>query len=693
MQKRFWFVLFVVSSAFWSCNNDDDFPGSDRNFYSGAYTAATDNDLLGTWAITRLEFFGQMVNVPVVYPKCGRDYMEFADNHVYNEYLFQDSSCNFMEQSLNWSVRDGVITLTNTLGQFDEMVLTKVSASELVLKTRLDVDEDGELDIVTAYLTRYKPKIIDKVSDSFFRNLDEAHAHLLSFKWDAYNDSQSFVAYEIYRTTGTNESKDNAVLVQTITDRQVTTFTDLEPPAENGLGYFIRIKLTTGILGESRLHIVNTDMLVVLPVNMKEPTVVGNSIVLEWEESTMPYFSHYELSYSNFPYNMTGHGKQEIKVVDVFEKNTVSYTDEQAPYLKNPVYSIRVYDIFGNYSLLNPTAFKTTWEVPFEREGLLPLEGIMSYATDPSEPVIYFHGHPEDTFPFKLYRYNYETEEMLSVTDVVSNISEYSAIEVVNTSYGKELFIGYNHKLDVYDANTLDFKYAIAVDGLVGMDDFVTTGSDYWVMTDSNAIYSFLRTNDQLSLVDSKPHFSNFHGSYAYNVFEIETNRFLVGHRREGSSKLYSLQSDGQLIYEQEVAIPILDYGKRLSKASKPGQVLVNFEERQLFSTVSFLSLGVFSQPFHAMNLSTDGQFIFGTNNDPEWPIQKDSAHAKEAVIYNRTTQQVQVIPTTGYPLAVFQNHKGDVLCVSSGLKKSKLEESLFSTIDFFMEKLDVQLP
>lgn len=692
MTLRYLTFMFIGFSLFLSCSNDDDSPNPKSEFYAGAKTSVVEKELSGTWAIFNVSFQDQTAAVPISYPDCGRDFLVFSENGIYTEYLFKSSNCHYDANTLNWTLKNGVITISNAYGEFDELVITELSANELIFKSRLDVDEDGKLDIVVLHLKRYTPKTFDMVSGSFGRNTSEAYQNLISYVWQPYHDATGFVAYEIYRSTGQNCSKADAVLISTITDVNTTEFTDLTPPSEERLCYFIKTKTRSGVLGESELQTFVTFYLTVEPVNLSEPTVQNNTISLNWERSSTPYFSHYEISYTNFPSGISGYGQQVISVAQISDRSITSFIDNNPPYLKHPIYNIRVYDIFGNSTYVDPQGYKTSWEIPFEREALLPIYRMFSYAIDPNEPIVYLYGYPtEDSNYLKISRYNYEIHQLEAMSSHEASTSTDLPIEIITSPEGKELILEQGNELHVYDATTLEFKYVLRPSEIFTLNDFRYTTAGYWILTDGNSIFSYDRTGSILTLVDSKPHFSNHQGFYNYSVFEIENKQLLLGHKNEPSSMLYNINTNGMLSYVKTVAVPLKQFGWRQSQFNAAGHYIINYEDRRMYSTLDFSSLGSYQYPSFTSGLSKNGTYIYGTNNDPDWSIGNESTHKKEVVILNRLTNQVQTIPTEGYPHVIFENYKGEMLSISSGLKKPHLRTSISYTSDVFIEKLEIQ--
>lgn len=692
MNLRYLTFILIGLSLCTSCSNDDDGSDSKSDLYADAKTSASQKELSGTWAIFKAGFMDQTAPAPINYPDCGRDFLVFSENGIYTEYLFKSSDCHFDANTLNYALKNGVITLSNAYGESDELVITQLSANELVFKSRLDVDDDGKLDIVVLYLQRYTPVAFDMVSRSFARNTSKEAQNLISYVWQPYHNVQDFVAYEIYRSAGESCSKDAGVLIKTITDVDNTEFTDFTPPSEERLCYYLKTKIRSGVLGESDLQTFDTFYLTVEPINLNEPTVNNNTITLNWDRNETPYFSHYEILYSNFPSGITGYGQQVVTVAQISDRSITTFTDENPPYLKNPIYSIRAYDIFGNTSSIHNSDYKTSWEVSYERDELLPIYRLFSYAVDPTEPIIYIYGYEtEDANYLKISRYNYETNRTEAISNHDISTSTDLSIEVITSSHGKELILEQGNALHVYDATTLQFKNELRPSEISILNDFRYASAGYWILTDSNSIFSYERNGATLSLLDSKPHFTNHQGLYKYSVFEIENNQLLLGHKNEANSMVYSLNANGILAYQKTVSVPIKEYGMRQSEYNAAGHYMINLEDNTLYSTLDFTNLGTFQHPHFASGVSNNGTKIYGSNNDPSWSIDDSITRSKEAVIFNRGTQQVQTLTTKGYPQAIFQNFKGEVLSISSGLQKPHLRESIYHTIDLFIEKLDVQ--
>jgi len=611
----------------------------------------------------------------------------FSENGMYTEYLFQNSDCQFFVNSLNWNLSNGVITLSNEFNQSDDLVITDLNQNQLTFKSRLDIDEDGKLDIITLYAQRYQPTDIDLVSNTFNRNYDEAYENLISFTWQAYEGFNEFSRYEIYRSVGENCSKDTAVLISTITDSSIIEFTDLNPPAEEKLCYYLKIYTAQGLLGESILYDITTYLLQPTPVGLSQPTVINNQIQFDWQESNDPYFSHYELAYSNYSAAITGSGSQEYTVANIYDVNITEYLDVNPPYLENPYYVLYVHNIFGNRTFAFNNEVTTEWEVAFKRDEILNLKDLHSYAIDPDEPIVYVYGRESGEGNTRhMQRFNYNTNETEAISNLSPPLSAELPIKVVNSSYGKEIIIRQGTELYVYDALTLEYKYDLETD--IYFDDFIYTSSGYWVLINYQNAFTFTRDNANFDLIDTRPHYISNQGSYYNQVYELSNDRILIGRTSDSNSNLFDLNNEGILTFVQVEPIPVMSSWNNHAQYNVSEEYIINFLENRLYSTTTFSFLESFEKPYFSSGISLDGLKIFGSNNDPDWQITPESIHTKEAVIYYRNTQTSQQYSTIGYPHLIFENYNGEIMSLSSGLKKEHLGQNINNKADLFFERV-----
>ncbi|WP_159951048.1 fibronectin type III domain-containing protein [Polaribacter septentrionalilitoris] len=675
--------LFILFTA---CSNDDDFD-IDSLFYSNALQNLSSDDLIGTWAIFSLKFENNRIDYPINYIECGREHFTFNKNGIYTETVYIDNDCNTIDNNLEWNLNNGIITIRDQTNQTEELVVTQLDKSNLVFKLKLDADSDGTIDVVTAYLKPYTPKIIDRVSESFIRNTSEEYRNLISYTWDPYKDKNTFTSYEIYRTFGNNCDKSNATLIKTITNINETNFTDLTPPAEENLCYFLRINITTGILGESSILSLQTHSLEADPVHLNQPQITNNSIHFSWGKSSMPYFSHYEISYSNFAPNISGYGKQNVVVAKITDINTTSFIDTNPPYLEKPFYKINVYDIFGNKTYDYHDDLTVSREVNFTRNEIININKVQSFTIHPSKPFVYFYGDTDADNTFKIRKFNYKTNSLETISSEPSNTYTNLAIQFYNSNYGEEIFLDQGGELYVYDANSLEFKYNLKSVHYFSINDFLYTKSGFWILIDGDDIYTFSRNGSKLNLIDKKSHFSEHQSSYNYNIIEIQNNQFLLGHPKESSSILYEINNDGFLtILNSSVNIPLSYTSQKEMEFNSTKNIIVNHNNNKIYSSNNFSSIQNYQNPVTSFRMSSDGSTIFGTNNNPNWSIDDESKHKKEAVFFNVTSNLVNTFETKGYPLIIFENHEKEIISISSGMKRESFMRNINNKSDLFIE-------
>jgi hypothetical protein len=692
MKKNLLLILMLLF-AITSCDKDDDTTEGSDSFYDGALKNLSANDLLGTWAIFDLGYQGETIEVPVNYQECGRDFLLFSENGMYTEYLFQSSDCNFDVNSLQWVVGDGVITLSNEFQQSEELVVTSLSNSQMTFKARVDFDNDGILDILSFYLSRYTPIDIDTVTPTFSRNQNQEFENLIHFNWQAYQGFNGFDRYEIYRSSGDNCSIANADLIFTTTDVSLNEFTDLTPPNALNLCYYLRAYTSQGLLGESFAQTVRTEDIQIAAVNLSQPQITGDTeITFNWQPSEDPYFSHYELTHSNYSPQIVGSGKQEYTTAIINQRQSTSYIDTSPPYLNNPHYSLYVYNIFGNRSPAINTSVTSFWQVPLIRPEIVGFTNISFIAVDYDEPVVYLYGRESAGNNFNIHRFNYQTNTTEAIANLAPSIATSVPMKLIDSGFGKELVFAQGNELSIYDALSLEFKYNLDMGfEVLQVNDFQYSDSGYWIITDYDNVFSFSRDNFNFDLIDEKPHYPNHQGSYLYQVFTLDANTLLVGHTNEANSYIYDLNASGQLTQEQIVPIPIKDNAEGRTQLNTIGNYLINFVENRLYSTDTYAFLESFGEPFNSSGLSVNGDYIFGSNNSEDWQITNDSPHKKEAVKYNRLSQEVTYSTTKGYPHMVFENYAGQIISISSGFKKENLKDNINNTSDIFIETVSFE--
>ncbi len=684
------FVLLLTLG----CSKDSDDPADPDNFYNGAVSNASSSDLVGYWAIFEAEYEGTRVPVPINYSSCGRDFFIYRDSGAYQEYLYTSSGCETINNQLQWQLSNGVITLSTASGSTEDLVVIKLTNNELQFKARVDIDEDGKLDVVVLIAKRYVPNEVDFLSQTFQFDQTATNENLIRYTWEAYDGFHTFDRYEIYRSSGDNCSKASAELMATITNVNETTFTDLTPPASNRLCYYLKIYTDKGLLGESYLNDINPSIIRIDPVNLNQPTVVGSTIELSWAASESPYFSHYEILVANHEPG-SGYGYQELSLATISGRETTTWVDENPPYLENPYYYIRTYNIFGNFTEYS-TDVTMFWQVPFKRQEVLPLQLVKSYTIDPEESVVYFWGQEsgEGSQPYNIRRFNYDTHQTENISDISPSSDTAIPIKLIVSPNGKEIVVHQGVTLHFYDAMTMQFKYEVDPEGVFSIQDFnYDPLRDIWVISDGDDIFTLQRDNANMFLIDTTPHFANHQGGGRYEFIILKNGQIILGHSNEPTSYVYDLDVNGNFTGNQSVNIQfraLSQYSQERLLYSETGDFLMDTQQNRLFSSLTFQNTGSFEKPNFPTGISLDGTKIYGSDNDYSWSISNESPHQKQAIIYDRNTMSTIAVETVGYPHILFENHNGEVISISSGFKKETLYRNVNDAADIFVEKVQV---
>lgn len=689
------FIYLSVILAILSCSKDDGTSEGETNdtFYSDNNKDTSIQDLVGTWAIYTAEYDGQKINVPDNFPSCGKDYFSFESNGNYTEYIYQSDNCSPVITQYNWELSEGIISLSDVSNLNDEIAVVNTSANEIILKYRFDVDEDGRLDILMVTAKRYDPKVDNPVAKSFRRDVEEDS--LLQFNWDSYKGLGEFDRYEIYRSSGNDCSKAEANLIATIDDSSIREFIDMAPPAtQENICYFLKVFSNNGLIGESNLLTEDpTRIKIAEAIYLDEPLVGENNVELSWDSSSIPYFSHYEIAYANSDgSNLLFH--EEASITDLYNIDTSSYNDLDPPYLENPYFVVYVHNIFGTKI---PSNYQGT---TFRRTDLLGPINLYSILYEPEEPIVYFYGNSKipDGAVYNqsaIIRYNYQSGNIESYTDFELSVSLESPINFIESPEGKEIIIGPKHFIDPITMSEI-FSYGsfYLFEGFEVFPpaEFLYTKNGYWAMVDQDNLFIFSREGQQLNLIDKQVHYSQHHGDNYYRMLNINTNQILIGHKQEDESILFTLNENGEI--QDKVTVPIAMssellpiYGnKNISFYSESHDYIINYADKKLYSTQTFDFMDEISENFFALGVSLDGQYVFGTSNDPKWfgsDIQTEF-FTREALIYNVVSKQTTSIDLKGYPIRIFENNLGEIISVSVPENQIPIE------FDIFVEKLEI---
>lgn len=671
LSRTILFLLVIISTG---CSKEDDLEEIQNSFYKDALTNANRDLLEGTWAIFEVAYEGQRAEVPVTYADCGRDFFQFISNGTYRDYIITSSyECEKQIQDLNWGLRNGVLTLRNSIGQEDELVILQLNQEKLVFKMKIDIDEDGQSEIITFVARPYTPpNDLNLYTYTFGADTITNDGDKIKLSWLAYNGFYAFDRYEIYRSTN-GCSKANAQLIASIEDRSVNFFVDEDPPVEEEICYFIKIYNEKGLLGESETTTFFTNNLRPAEVEFVNVQVLNHKVELEWKPFAGNYFSHYEITVRNYE-SGTGYAYQEYPVKIIENKDVTTFLDNDPPRLKNPVYAIYAYDIFGNISS-STSGTKNSWELNWTHPEVLNFDYVQFVAVDPDKPEIFFYGREND-YDFTLFKYNYQSHQITATANKKPEVSTSINMRVYTGYNGKELFFPQGNALAVYNAEDLSFKYKLVPGNISSFDDFVYLGNGVFCFTNSKSIYTFRRTNANLELIAKREHFTTHFSSGNYHLIPLKNGEILVGHYQESKSFKFSINATGEITGGELVNIPINSRWEKKTLYSAEKNYIVNLLENKLYSTLSFSLQEAFESPYFSSGISRNGNLILGSNNDPQLSISNESIHEKKARIFNLSTGKLTTVETKGYPHLLFEDHAGQILSISSGFKRESLEKN-----------------
>ncbi|MFD0976831.1 hypothetical protein [Salinimicrobium gaetbulicola] len=672
-------LLLVLSLS--GCSKDDD--STEDNLYSNALTTAKIDDLQGIWSVYEVKYEGRNTTVPPNAFECPRDFFVFSSNGSYIEFTFSDSyGCPPEVGMTTFSLNNGIIDLEGTTMQ---MVITSLNSNEFKFKSQIDYDEDGKPEIFVFTARRYQPPAeIDIYSETFRHELVTPHYDKIRLAWQPYIGYNIFDRYEIYRINSGCD-KSNASLIGTINERQRDYFIDEDPPVQEEICYFFRLYTSEGLLAESEPLSVNTDYLQVGMVQMEQPILQGLNVTINWEKYTGYYFSHYAIALRNFE-SGSGAGYREEVIATIQSQEITTYTSE-LPYFVDPVYTVYVYDIFGNKTMQSIIG-GNSHKVEATRPEILPVNSILSFITDPEKSIMYLYTTNSTSGGSKLLSYNYETHSV--ETEAAKTPVSYPkfGMKIFISNEGKEIFFPEGSHISVYDAETLEYKYYLSVlEESVYFNDVEYLGNGLWAMADEDHLYICSRETNTFRLLSKEAHFTAHQASGNYEIVQLLNREVLVGHRNEPTSLRYIVENDGMLTGRTNVNLPLKPQWQNGVEFSESLKLLVNFEDRSIWSTTDFSQVNKFDAPLLPTSLSSDGNSVLGSFNHPSG-FTDGSTYEKKAQTFDLNTRTVVTYPAKGYPHFVFKDHLGRIMSISSGLVKKDLK-STSPRPDLFMEKLD----
>lgn len=642
-------LLYILLLSFFSCKNDelDDY----------IQRSANKQELIGTWAIYNIEINGNKSEVPVNILECGRDYFSFNANDTYEETIFTSSNCDAEKNILNWQLSDGIINLYSNNGESENLEIRKLNKDILIFQANLDLDEnDGKEAYIFTALKFTPPKEKDIYTNTFYQKSSEK----VEFTWDRYKGYNDFVKYEIYRT----DDECNLLstkLIKTITNINENFFVDLEAFSAEHC-YMLKVYTDDGLLGESDLRKISTHSLLPNSVKFQDASVNGETVSLSWEKSTDPYFSHYEINvFDTIDYSPNQ--SQDVVIID--DINTTTYTDTNPPYLYKPVYTITVHNKFGNFSHKNYD--QSSISVNLDRVGMLDIYYLQRMAFDKDDHSFIFYYRESTYGSFKIAKYNYLAKKIVAESYKQPTISTSASMKIVNSenTYGQEFIYPQGDELWFYNADDLTYKYSIQLSNQ-STGSFSYLGNNIWVVTDSDDVFTYKRDNENFTLLDKKPHFSDHQGGGDYQILKLDSNNILVSHDNEGRAIYYKINESGAIENNGIKNIPLI-YSSDNSAVSlnTESEYILSRGQNRIYSLNDFSLIKNYTNPAITSNLSLDGKKVYGTNNSQDLTNNYDTAK-KEIKILNIETGTTETLTTKGYPLFIAEDKSGNIICLSA---------------------------
>lgn len=659
--KKIKFILnFILTCILLvSCTKDNDINNSENSnpLHKGALKDTTLEEIHGRWAIYEIQSEDNTADVPILIKECGRDFFNFLPNKKYIEYIFNDSNCLPIINTLDWALSDGIITITNQLEK-DEWIITKLNSDQMTIQFQADINDDGIAETLKAICKRYTPPIeMDIYTQSFrWEDFVETDDKIL-FSWDKYEGYNDFDKYEIYRLgDNCNDSKEE--LVATITDVTKNYFIDLTPPKSEELCYKLKIYTNQGLLGESSIVRVITSRIKAPITILQSPSLNGTTVNLNWNKFEGYYFSHYIIEVRNYSSGSGGGYRKEV-IATINEINTTNLTVE-LPYFNNPVFVIYAFNIFGSRDG-HTIESKNQRSTNFTRNEILPIDRIKFSEISDEETIIYYSDYSN------LYKYNYSNNTIEN--QIKLNSSSITFIKKFKSIYGTEIIINNGGTLKVYDIN-LNLKYELNIDQpnfTFRAGHLIVNDNGYWLITDREKIYSFNRNDNKLNFINSVTPYNEKFSSSLINIINLKQNKILAGNYLKENGVILNINSSGILnISKASVNIKTTSPWKNNGLFSSENNYFLNIDDNSLYSTESYNLITKLNDKFFTSNVANNGSLIIGTYNTPE--TTQNSFHERKITTISYPSFKETKYNTKGYPGIIYQNHLGQLISVSKGL-------------------------
>ena len=210
------------------------------------------------------------------------------------------------------------------------------------------------------------------------------------------------------------------------------------------------------------------------------------------------------------------------------------------------------------------------------------------------------------------------------------------------------------------------------------------------MLIDREYLYTYKRNFTTVELISKEKHFLTTQYNYSYHLIKGNNNSVFVGHYQEPTSYQFTIAANGVISNKTAINVPIKSKDVLKTVYNSAQNTLVNLLENKVYSVANQNLLYSYESPYYSSIINTQGTTIYGTNNDANWSINENSLHKKEVIKTKLSPLSTSKIATDGYSHFIFENYKGQIISISSGLKRTNLYYGApNSTRDIFIEILE----
>ncbi|MGB5645890.1 MAG: hypothetical protein WBM55_02140, partial [Muriicola sp.] len=173
--------------------------------------------------------------------------------------------------------------------------------------------------------------------------------------------------------------------------------------------------------------------------------------------------------------------------------------------------------------------------------------------------------------------------------------------------------------------------------------------------------------------------------NYPFHLIPLGNNKLVIGNDASSTSISFVVSNEGLLTQKTNPNFVVRSQFKSNTLYNAAGNYLINLLENRTYHATNFSFRSSFEAPYFTSGVSIDGSTFLGSNNDPSWAVQENSLHEKKAQLFNSSTSSLETIDTKGYPHLLFENSQGQIISVSSGVKRERLD-SFSPRPDLFIE-------